>query len=115
MNYHALDRCTGPACPRCGCQDAQILAQPDPSQSTWYGAGRAKCRHCAMVYHFKEVAPAASEASSPSTPTTAPAKVIPIVACQNCGAEMRVASSPGKVRHYRCPACGATDKRSKKS
>ncbi len=114
MTY-MLDRCEGPACPRCGCQDAEILAKPNPGQGAWYGAGRARCKHCQLIYHFKEiVTPAASGADLQQEPVRKdPVREIPIVMCEQCKTEMKVAKTEGKVRRYRCAGCGRTAKRAR--
>jgi transcriptional regulator NrdR family protein len=49
-----LQKCDGPSCPRCGCQDAEILASPGASK--WFPSGRAVCRNCQSKFTFKEVA-----------------------------------------------------------
>lgn len=112
MNF-ALDRCDGPACPRCGCQDAEILAQPVPGQATWYGAGRARCKHCNLIFHFKETATAAAAGESRAADRKEPVREIPIVMCDDCGVEMKVSKTEGKVRRYRCATCGRTAKRAR--
>ena len=56
-----LERCTGPACPRCGCKDADILrdgtpqptAQPPLAKRTrWWSDGQAICNHCNQPFYF---------------------------------------------------------------
>ena len=113
MNFSNLDRCDGPACPRCGCQDAEILAQPDASQGHWYGAGRARCRHCNLIYHFKELPKFDVAASPPELERKDPVREIPIVTCDDCRTEMKVTKTEGKVRRYRCATCGRTAKRAR--
>ena len=56
MTYARLDRCQGPPCPNCGCEDAEILEQPKPAaDKSWWRSGRAVCRNCDSVFSFKEV------------------------------------------------------------
>ena len=44
MSYVSLDLCSGPECPRCGCQDAKILDPPRPESEVrrdgWFGSQR---------------------------------------------------------------------------
>lgn len=68
-----LEKCHGPACPRCGCQDAKILAEP-PQRATlvskaqqfygttsWFAGGRARCKHCGLTFSFRELPPPPEE------------------------------------------------------
>ena len=44
MSYGTLDLCDGPECPRCGCQDTEILAPPRPESEVqrdgWFASQR---------------------------------------------------------------------------
>lgn len=74
-----LDKCDGPACPRCGCQDAKILAEPPQQRAplvskaqqfygtaSWFAGGRARCKHCGLTFSFRELP------SSPEDPPEEP-------------------------------------------
>lgn len=59
---HTLDLCEGPACPRCGCTDTDILRRPaEPADvnpdglGTWFTDGRARCRNCNTEFCFREL------------------------------------------------------------
>jgi hypothetical protein len=98
-----LEECNGPACPKCGCRDSQILAYPQPGVAVWYGAGRARCKHCSFVFHFKEL------------PTDA-AVEHPTLRCSQCGGtDTVVTSTRGRVRHNKCRGCGKAFKTVEKS
>jgi hypothetical protein len=91
------EACNGPPCPKCGCRDATIIAFPQPALPTWYGAGRAKCNHCRLVYHFKEIPGEAVEH--------------PVLRCTHCGGtDVKVTSTRGNVRHNKCKGCGKSFK-----
>ena len=44
MSYPSLDLCEGPDCPRCGCQDTEVLDPPRPRgeimRDGWFASGR---------------------------------------------------------------------------
>lgn len=132
MSYATLDRCAGPECPRCGCQQAEILQEPDPELGTknWWGTGLARCQHCGMAFHFKPIdapripSPDQSRVDpprchpltpSPQHPSTPPAGAgvrYAATTCPNCGStQTRVTSSPRpvgqtKIRRHQCRECG---------
>lgn len=100
-----LEPCNGPPCPKCGCRDAKIIAFPQIGVPTWYGAGRAQCNHCRLVYHFKEL-PADANSSAVEHP---------ILRCTHCGGtDTVVTSTRGKIRHNKCRGCGKSFKTVKK-
>lgn len=118
MTYERLDRCTGPVCPHCGCQDAEILTQPHPTgQKSWWGAGTARCRHCGGQFHFKQ----APEPLQPQVDHHEPivetrngdGRAVPFVKmlCPKCGSDaVKVTSTRKPVRQHRCDSCGKTFK-----
>jgi uncharacterized Zn finger protein len=117
-----LDRCDGPTCPACGCQQARVLREPRTDARSWWGSGRARCGHCGRVFAFREVAedptmpPAAAPDPAPPVPEPAPTttrRLIDVITCQDCETRMRVVSTTKRVRYYRCPACGRTHKASR--
>lgn len=38
-----------PACPACGCRDAEVFRLPNPER---WAQGQARCRHCDTVFSF---------------------------------------------------------------
>lgn len=58
MGFVELEPCNGPPCPRCGCRDVQVSVWPPElgpgDKPSWYGQGRARCRHCGMPFTFRE-------------------------------------------------------------
>lgn len=127
MTWTRLERCTGPACPNCGCEDAEILEQPkpspDPKQGGWWGSGRAECNACGREFRFKELpkppeppadpAPVFDEPANPVAvlePPQVEKRVVPVVKCPDCGGEMKITSSRKVVRYHKCPKCGQTAK-----
>lgn len=101
MTLFELEKCNGPACPRCGCCDAEIIALPDPEKSTWYGAGRAQCKHCRLIYHFKEL-----PQDCDKKPEANGAVFASDVCCPSCKSQdVIVTSTRAKVRHHKCRDC----------
>jgi ribosomal protein S27E len=116
MTWIGLERCTGPACPRCGCQDAEILKRPDPESTTWWASGRARCNHCRREFAFKEIPAEAADfvegSSSPeeSRPSDMGVPFIP-VRCPDChSTDVPVTSSRRPIRWHKCRVCGKTFK-----
>jgi len=133
MSYgHELRLCDGPPCPRCGCQDVHILQQPSPGKS-WWGGGRARCRHCGRVFCFREIqkpppvfqpheniglGPVESHfpgndfgaVDPPKEEKSLEIKVVAVAKCPDCGATMKISSTRKDYRHHKCPKCGKTTK-----
>lgn len=128
-----MDLCTGPACPRCGCQDVKVLREPDASGS-WWGGGKARCRHCQREFTFRQVPkktaveppmvltpiaivddfdPLADVSVVDASVHAIDLKVVPVVACPKCGETMRVSSTRKNVRHFKCDKCGETAKKAR--
>lgn len=114
MSFATLELCQGPACPRCGCRDARILQEP--AAKSWWACGRARCRHCGLVYGFRDTSPspapgpAADPAPEPAAePRTDPATPPPLT-CGDCHERMKVSSTRKLFRWYKCPRCGKTQK-----
>lgn len=121
----ALERCTGPACPRCGCQDCAILNEPsqavgqqfinssDPEKvrawgnSPWWGAGKARCRHCLTEFTFREL---------PGEPEPDPEPERADDECPKCGAFFKQYTTKGRVQYRKCTnaACGHKGKNPKR-
>lgn len=125
MSFAALDLCSGPNCPRCGCNQSKVLQEPSATEGVyvkagerrtglaWFASGRARCGHCGTVFAFREKK--AGSASLPqSTPTelpaTAEARTMPVLTCEKCGETMKISSTRKTVRWHKCPRCGATRK-----
>ena len=128
MSYgYELQACDGPVCPRCGCRDSKILRQPDVTGS-WWGGGKARCRHCGLAFSFREI-------PKPPPPPEVPVEcelpekyfpgngselaeiddnrpvdctMIPIVTCPDCGDTMKTSSTRKKFRYHKCLKCGRT-------
>jgi uncharacterized Zn finger protein len=89
-------------CPHCGCNDTDVVQEPNPSRGRWWGSGSAKCNHCGLVFSFRP--------PIDGTPDSQPAKIIPEIDCPGCGATMRVSQTRSHVRYLKCPDCGETKK-----
>lgn len=114
-----LDRCSGPPCPRCGCQDSEILQWPNNGES-WYATGRARCRHCGTRFAFRpartqprptdEVSPVTSPEIAHQEPPPLSTRPIRVVSdptlCPQCGGKAKVASTRPGYRRMKCSACG---------
>lgn len=127
MGYGGLDLCAGPACPRCGCQDAKIESQPaeqaaerapyfgDPGKlagwqrGSWWGAGRATCRHCGLSFVFREQPATLDNRKSPAESPPPPEVVDeqrPITKCPECGGRLHAYKTIGRTQYRRCKDCG---------
>ena len=156
MSYVSLDLCDGPECPRCGCQDVEILDPPraesqvrregwfgpqrrGPRQSSsqpavklpqpggidesrgngqWYAAGRAVCKHCRIIFSFRERSGPAvltvedaedrrgehPPEQQPQTPASVPFYVVACPACEST--DTRVTSTQRPIRRHKCRKCG---------
>jgi ribosomal protein S27E len=111
MSWHGLERCTGPACPHCGCQDAEILRQPNPDTASWWADGRARCNHCGREFAFKELPQDNAEISEDTSEIERPADLgVPFipVRCPDCRSDDVVVTSTRRpIRWHRCRKCGA--------
>lgn len=127
MGYVRLELCAGPACPRCGCQDAKIESLPEsqPAERTsyfgdvskldgwhrgsWWGAGRAICRHCGLSFVFREQ-PATQDNLKSTTEVPLVPEVVdeqkPITKCPDCGGRLHAYKTIGRTQYRRCKDCG---------
>jgi len=132
MTYLRLQRATGPACPRCGCTDSEILQRPpeaataqqpfaiaDPqkaaawARSSWWQSGKARCNHCRNVFVFQEMPASPPEVadqvieqeSQPAEPSRKATE------CPKCGGPFHVYKTRGQVQYRKCknPDCKNTE------
>lgn len=119
--YARLERCEGPECPHCGCNQSEILREPQPEGETrsWWGSGLARCGHCGATFHFQELSqptvPApVVEHQEPviETPAEEPVAVPYVtVTCPKCGSDqVRVTSTRRPIRRHKCRECQHTFK-----
>lgn len=123
--------CDNPRCPRCGCEDSQVLRYPPVgAEGTWWGlSGKAACKHCGLRFDFvqrkdaprapvteiddraEQVAP---ELSRSAVDTVARYYVYLCGKCQKPSLKVTSAPAAGpsgeRVRHHVCKDCGATFK-----
>ena len=111
-----LDRCTGPACPNCGCEDTTITVKPPPAgpprvdslgrqlPSTWWGSGKARCNFCHQAFFFREVE---EPAQTPPLPAALPipAEIDPLAGLAI--EPLEATPEPQKAIPFGCcPKCG---------
>jgi len=122
-----LERCDGPECPRCGCQDSEILERP-PSptaasdamseaqkhygRTSWFDRGRARCGFCGLVFHFSELPADLPPAEIPppaiQSPPVVETPIPPPVDYQAPVIETpRSGNGAPKLRPIACPDCGS--------
>ncbi len=107
-----LDRCDGPPCSRCGCQDVRIIQTPTGNGS-WWDSGRARCRHCGLVFSFREMPEpkpldilAEMPLLAPETHGTETPIEQAAVVCEKCGGPMQITSTRKTIRYHKCQRCG---------
>lgn len=135
MNGLIINRCDGPPCPRCGCQDCEVHNWPRDASQSWYASGRATCRHCGTFFAFRPAingqgpteAGALEDAAQAIAPplmadayqaTAAPCvdfqqpppdslrnKQDPTI-CPACGHTAKAYATKGRTQYRRCPECG---------
>lgn len=113
MTWLRLDRCDGPACPHCGCQDTEI----DRRRRRWGAAStRYRCRNCGTTWHptrwtAESAEPATAEPNGNGEVSAGGAVIYRPVRCPECGStDTKVTSTRRPVRHHKCRACGAAFK-----
>jgi len=115
-----LDKCTGPACPHCGCQDAEIIRMPTGT-GWWDGTGKAWCRHCGKFFHFRKRQRFANAEDQTSQPEQEETSTPPVehqeppppstrngnpLKCPHCGGRGLVKSTRKGIQHRKCRDCG---------
>jgi hypothetical protein len=65
-----LTAADGPPCPRCGCRDVQIIAEPGEG---WGACGRAVCNHCGYQFGFAAPQTTTTSETASTTPPEPPA------------------------------------------
>jgi transposase-like protein len=127
VSFVHLEKCDGPECPVCGCQDAKI----QPGRPRWGrpGSERYRCGACGHVWTEipadwaeKQEAnrgngqerppPPPPPQQPPPPPVSRPGGVIyRPVRCPECqSADVKVTSTRRPTRHHKCKACGHTFK-----
>lgn len=116
-----LERCTGPECPRCGCQDSEIVR----GGGRWRAPEieRRHCKHCYFEWREKkwakaEPTTAAAEPSNGDGEHETGAVVFHVLKCPACQSEKtKITSSPkqkdptvSRIRYHECKGCGNTFK-----
>jgi len=106
-----MDVATGPACPRCGCKDTDVLRRPTTESRSWFGAGEARCSHCRLRFHFHATTSPPIESQSPpiesqSLPINGTRPKFRVFLCGECGGKCRVARTRDGIRSYKCADCG---------
>jgi len=101
-------------CPHCGCNDVDILRQPD--QARWMGKlGMARCRHCGLRFTITQLQQPPAATSPPvthkepqinGTRQTAPQDPLDGSRCPECGGKSRVTSTRKLFRWRQCKECG---------
>jgi len=138
VTYARLDRCNGPPCPHCGCEDVEIAPLPTPPRrcpgqsgpvESWYRQAqvryrRAQCRACYAEFYVEDIEQSEPVIETPQLPpieyqgvmlSPAPLdyKLVKVPICPVCRSEnVRITSTREFLRHYKCE-CGETFKRAK--
>ena len=126
MTFEHLDLCDGPACPKCGCQDAEVLQEPKDPGKNWFGSGRARCNACGRVFHFREVPepqppveyqePVVLHQEPVVDASTGPYQMVRKPLCPRCESErVRVTHTLPSLRRYQCKECGERFKREREA
>jgi hypothetical protein len=119
VTYAGLERCDGPACPHCGCQDTEL----DRRRGRWGGSSvRHRCRHCGATWYprrwKKENGQPDGQPDRTPEPTEQASEISPGGAviyrplhCPECGGtDTKITSTRRPVRHHKCRQCGASFK-----
>jgi transcriptional regulator NrdR family protein len=100
-----LERVTGHACPRCGCEDSRVIR----TRNGWGGQFESRsCNHCGKAF----VVNVAAEDDKASGGSASVAYVRVACRCPQCGAENPkvVRTIAGGVRYHKCGTCRHTFK-----
>jgi len=112
-----LRRVEGPECPRCGCQDAEVVGR----SARWGQVHeRRQCSHCGRTWLTAvEEEPSAVSGQPSVTPAAEPEPaedadqvvVYPAICCPQCGSKRtKVSSTRRPIRFHKCLECGWTFK-----
>ena len=103
-----LQKCDGPACPACGCQDTRRYA----GRRRWTGQEYVQfvCQHCGKVFYPEDrwQEKSAEQEKTPE-PEISPggAVIYRPVRCPKCNSlKVKVTSTRRPVRHHKCEDCG---------
>lgn len=116
-----LEKCQGPECPRCGCQDSEEV----DGRGRWGGLvlTRRVCKYCGYLWREKkwgqpEPSNGDNGESTEAQPPIPDAVIWSVIRCPDCKSrDTRVSSSPKpaspdmpRIRRHECKACGNTFK-----
>ena len=101
-----LERCDGPECPKCGCEDTHCYV----GRRRWGGAEYVQfiCGHCGAIFHPGPRWQAEQKTNSkPDDVSAGGAVIYRPVRCPKCGSvKTKVTSTRRPVRHHKCKDCG---------
>jgi len=106
-------------CPKCGCDDIQIIIPARPG--TWWSSGKGRCRHCGHTVAIRaaDTPPPPDPEPTPATMSTPPpepqvnggAVIYRPIRCPKCGStKTRITSTRRPIRQHKCQDCGHTFK-----
>jgi len=110
-----LEKCQGPECPRCGCQDTEEVF----ARGRWNGARlpRLVCKNCGFQWRKKKWATAQGNGDTAEAEPSEHAEPIPegvvyhVIRCPNCNSDQTAITSTRRpIRHHKCKQCGNTFK-----
>lgn len=94
-----LERCTDPACPRCGCNQSRVVSTA-PGLFGGKSEQRA-CGACGKLFNCLAAEPESADESLAGV-------VFRKLRCPQChGSNCLVTSSRAPIRYHRCGDCGA--------
>lgn len=123
-----LERCNGPACPRCGCQDADVLVQPASDAqlrslhpklvetygtASWFSGGNARCKHCGLRFNFRALPEPPEEPEEPEVPAASPADPLAGIVLAGTAPASVPQGIPPPITYpvEACPGCQSPDVR----
>ncbi len=90
-----LTKVEGPACPRCGCPDSEVVANGSRYE-------RRRCNHCGDRFDVNVESP-----DEPTPGSTGDAVRYDPIHCPTCNSKnVRVTSTQKPVRYHKCQDCG---------
>ncbi len=119
MAFALLQKCDGPPCPHCGCEDTELV-----TFSVRWGATLTKqqCNHCGGTFTVPEEKQESGNGEVEEVSPPAPPKrtVYQPIRCPEfdggCGSiNTKVTSTRRPVRHHKCRDCGKNFKSTEES
>lgn len=103
-----VQKCDGPECPDCGCQDTETTTPRKAGSAGWFAeSARQRCNHCGRQWIPDAALAQSIDQANEIGPPDRDAVIYHVIRCPACrGKNTHVASTRRPIRQHKCDDCG---------